>query len=159
MVNTGYNIQSEVCTVYGKFFDQQENKLNELIDKIAHGNTDAKTVSNLVNKLTHLKKTSKKGNFSDDPEVRQWIDHIHERNPTIFGNGSLYFFKDEDSIDVVVQALDGELKMISTEMNQHMMLINNEYETRSQMTENSRQILKEASDFLQSIVRKQRAGG
>ncbi len=60
----------------------------------------------------------------------------------------------EEQIDVIIQGLDAELKMYSADMNEHLMKINNVYEDRGQMSENTRQIIKQASDFIDSINRK-----
>ena len=153
----GYNIQLEMCNAYERFFSHKEVELNGLIDQISQANLETKTISDLMNKLAHAKKTDKKTDFSNDQEVRTWIDHIHERNPTIFEENR-YRLKNEEEIDVVIQGLDAEQKMIAAEMNQHMMTITNKYEDRSQMTEQARQVLKEASDHIQSIIHKQKGG-
>lgn len=60
----------------------------------------------------------------------------------------------EKDIDVIVQGLDAETKMGAADLNELMMKINNKYEDRSQMTENARQVLKEASDLISSFLRK-----
>ncbi|MBS0604338.1 MAG: hypothetical protein JSS60_04780 [Verrucomicrobia bacterium] len=60
----------------------------------------------------------------------------------------------EEQIDVVIQGLDGQLKMHSADLNEHLMKINNTYDDRGQMTENARQVIKQAGDFLESINRK-----
>jgi hypothetical protein len=60
----------------------------------------------------------------------------------------------EDEIDVVMQGLDAENKMLTADLNEHMMKINNKYEDRSQMTENARQVLKEADEHNKSIIHK-----
>lgn len=60
----------------------------------------------------------------------------------------------EEMIDVVIQGLDGQLKMYSADLNEQMMKINDCYDNRAQMTENARQVLKQASDLLESINRK-----
>lgn len=60
----------------------------------------------------------------------------------------------EEQIDVIVQGLDGQLKMHSADLNESLMKINEAYDNRSQMTEHSRQVLKQSGDFLESINRK-----
>lgn len=60
----------------------------------------------------------------------------------------------EDEIDIVIQGLDAETKMLTADLNECMMKINNKYEDRSQMTENARQVLKEAGEHIQSIIHK-----
>lgn len=60
----------------------------------------------------------------------------------------------EDQIDVIVQGLDAELKAHSAELNHHMMKVNEAFDNRSQMTESARQVVKQASDLLESINRK-----
>ena len=47
-----------------------------------------------------------------------------------------------------------KLKMLSADLNEIMMKINNKYEDRSQMTENARMVLKEADDLIKSILHK-----
>jgi hypothetical protein len=60
----------------------------------------------------------------------------------------------EKDIDVILQGLDAETKMSAADLNELMMKINNKYEDRSQMTENARQVVKEAGELNQSILRK-----
>lgn len=60
----------------------------------------------------------------------------------------------EEEIDVVIQGLDAETKMLTADLNECMMKINNKYEDRSQMTENARQVLKEADEHNKSIIHK-----
>jgi hypothetical protein len=60
----------------------------------------------------------------------------------------------EDACDVVIQGLDGETKMLSADLNECMMHINSKYEDRSQMTEQARQVLKEADELCKSIISK-----
>jgi hypothetical protein len=63
----------------------------------------------------------------------------------------------EEQIDIVVQGLDGQLKMHTAELNEHMMKINEHYDNRSQMTEHARQVVKQSGDLLESINRKMAA--
>lgn len=60
----------------------------------------------------------------------------------------------KDDIDIIIQGLDAETKMRSADLNEVMMNINSKYEDRSQMTENARQVLKTASDHIESIIRR-----
>lgn len=60
----------------------------------------------------------------------------------------------EDAIDVIIQGVDSETKMITTDLNENMMYINRNYDDRSQMTEQARQILKEADELNKSIISK-----
>jgi hypothetical protein len=69
------------------------------------------------------------------------------------GNMKIDVLSEED-IDIVIQGLDGETKMLTTDLNQIMMNINKDYEDRSQMTENARQVLKESNDHNISIIHK-----
>lgn len=65
---------------------------------------------------------------------------------------------DEAEIDVVVQGLDAELKMLNADLNERLMNINSKYEDRSQMTENARQVVKEADELNKSIIQKSSRG-
>ncbi len=154
-VNTcGYNLGLEMTQCYMKYFDAREVELNGLIDKLSASNNDIRMINDLVNKLTHGKKKDKKADFSSDEEMRNIIDRVYERNPSIFDDNKTYNFKSEDEIDTVLQGLDAELKMLAADLNENLMKINNKYEDRSQMTENARQVLKEAEDHIASIIRK-----
>jgi hypothetical protein len=66
---------------------------------------------------------------------------------------------DEATIDVVVQGLDAELKGFSADLNKKLMDINTKYDDRSQMTENARQVLKEADELNKSIIQKTARSG
>src|SRR5689334_13443722 len=91
----GYNLGLETCKMYDVFFDRKESELNALIDEISQGNAETKIISDFMNKLANAKKTDKKADFSNDDQAMDWIDHIHERNPTIFEQKRCVF-KDED---------------------------------------------------------------
>jgi hypothetical protein len=60
----------------------------------------------------------------------------------------------EEMIDVVIQGLDGMIKMYSADLNEQMMKINDNFDQRSQMIENARQIVKQNGDLNESINRK-----
>lgn len=152
----GYNMGLEMTQCYTKYFDAREVELGGLIDKLSASNNDIKMINDLVNKLTHAKKKKdeKNADFSNDEEMRNIIDRVFERNPTIFDGTRTYTFKSEDEIDTVLQGLDSELKMLAADLNEALMKINNKYEDRAQMTENSRQVVKEAGDHIASIIRK-----
>jgi uncharacterized protein YihD (DUF1040 family) len=60
----------------------------------------------------------------------------------------------EDQIDVVIQGMDAETKMLTADLNECMMKINNKYEDRSKMTENAHKVLDEVSKHIDSIIRK-----
>lgn len=55
-------------------------------------------------------------------------------------------------IDVITQGLDAAAKKFATNLNELMLTINTKYDERSQVFENLRQILKEARDFISSIL-------
>ncbi len=178
----------EMVNCYTKYFDCQETQLNSLIDKLSKTNIEIKIISDVMNKLAHVKQKDKKADFNNDEKMKRYIAYIHMSNPTIF-DGLIqgipeHFTNDEpidgqdiedvlnerlkyidmskvkfdvlteDQIDVVVQGLDGELKMKSADVNEYMMKINEKYDNRSQMTENANKVLKETSDLLASINRK-----
>lgn len=60
----------------------------------------------------------------------------------------------EDRIDVVVQGLDGLLKMHSGDLNENLLYINRNYDDRKDFTEAGRLIVKESGELLASINRK-----
>lgn len=64
----------------------------------------------------------------------------------------------EDEIDIAIQGLDAEIKMLNADLNECMMNISHKYEDRSQMTENARNVLKEATEHSKSIISKTRGG-
>lgn len=61
---------------------------------------------------------------------------------------------DESTIDIVVQGVDAELKMLNADLNKLLMDINSKYEDRSQMIEQARQIVKEDGEGKKSIIQK-----
>lgn len=65
----------------------------------------------------------------------------------------------EEQIDTVIQGLDAETKILTADLNECMMKINNKYEDRSQMTEHARQVLKESDEHIKSIIHRTKAGG
>jgi hypothetical protein len=60
----------------------------------------------------------------------------------------------EEEIDIIVQGLDGQIKMHTADLNEQMLKINENYDNRSQMTEHARQVIKQSGDLLESINRK-----
>ncbi len=189
-INLNLHPGLEMVNCYNTYFDYQETQLNGLIDKLSKTNIEIKIISDVMNKLAHVKQKDKKADFSNDETMKRYIAYIHKNNPTIF-DGLIKGFPEhltddesvasqeinledvlnealknfdmskikidvltEDQIDVVVQGLDGELKMKSADVNEHMMKINEKYDNRSQMTENANKVLKETEDLMASINRK-----
>lgn len=107
-----------------------EQKLNEIIDQLHEEGMD----DTQINLGTILER------FNCDQNIR-------------------FDVLDEGTIDVVIQGLDAELKMLNADLNERLMNINSKYEDRSQMTENARQVLKEADELNKSIIQKTARGG
>lgn len=57
----------------------------------------------------------------------------------------------EDQIDVIIQGLDGELKMHSADVNKFMMQISYKYDERSPLTESARKMLDQANGLLERM--------
>ncbi len=89
-----------------------------------------------------------------DPTVSSVQEHLDYSLRDINLNQITIEPLSEEMIDVVIQGLDGQLKMYSADLNEQMMKINDAYDNRSQMTENARQVLKQAGDLIESINRK-----
>jgi len=66
---------------------------------------------------------------------------------------------DESAIDVVVQGLDSELKMLNADLNKHLMDLSSKYDDRTKMTESANQTVKEAGELSKSIIQKTGRGG
>lgn len=66
---------------------------------------------------------------------------------------------DESAIDVVVQGLDSELKMLNADLNKHLMDLSSKYDDRTKMTESANQTVKEAGELNKSIIQKTARGG
>jgi hypothetical protein len=60
---------------------------------------------------------------------------------------------DEDQLDIFIQGLDGNTKMLTSDLNEMMMKLNNKYEDRSTMTENARKVVEDADRHLESLAR------
>lgn len=60
----------------------------------------------------------------------------------------------EEDIDDAIRGLDAETKMYANDLNDIMMRINSKHDDRATMTENARQVIKEASEHIQSIQRR-----
>ncbi|MGC1878425.1 MAG: hypothetical protein WA347_08985 [Rhabdochlamydiaceae bacterium] len=88
------------------------------------------------------------------PDQQIHLGIIMEKFP--FDSNIRFDVLNEETIDVVVQGLDAELKMLNADLNERLMNINSKYEDRSQMTENARQVLKEADELNKSIIQKTR---
>ncbi len=117
-------------------------------DKI-HGIQE--TDINLDQKLQEIVNQMREDGFSEsDIHLGTILDRIFPGNIQID-------ILSEDQIDIVIQALDAETKMLTADLNEQMMKINNKYEDRSQMTENARQVLKEADDHIKSIINRSRS--
>lgn len=186
-----YNLGLEVVKCYEKYFDHQEKRLHGFIDQLARANTEIKIVSDVVNKLSHVKQKGGTIDINSDPALKRCILHIHKNNPTIFDDliknfpeqtptppreltGEEITFDNvlkrnltgidqrsitiepltEEQIEIVLQGLDGALKGYTADLNEQMLKINENYDNRSQMTEQARQVVKQSGDLLESINRK-----
>lgn len=61
---------------------------------------------------------------------------------------------DEATIDVVLQGVDAQLKMLNADLNKILMDISSKYEDRAQMIESARLTIKEDSEEKKSIIQK-----
>jgi hypothetical protein len=105
--------------------------------------------SNLEQKLTEIADQLRQEGIPDgDIDLKMLMERF-TFDPNIQFNAL-----NEGEIDVVVQGLDAELKMLGADLNERLMNINSKYTDREQMTENSRQVLKEAGELNKSIIQK-----
>lgn len=105
--------------------------------------------SDLEQKLNHIIDQLREEGIPDS-EIN--LEKILGKFP--FDSNIRFDVLDEATIDIVTQGLDAELKMLNADLNERMMNINSKYEDRSQMTENARQVLKEADELNKSIIQK-----
>ena len=57
----------------------------------------------------------------------------------------------EDDTDIVIQGLDAEMRMLTADLNECLMRVNNKYEDRSQMTENARESSKKRMNIFNPL--------
>ena len=146
----------QTVLLYDKFFDRQEVKLHGLIDKLSLTNEEIKIVSKVMNKLAHAKQNNEEADFNNDPEMKDLILTIHKKNPDIFGDLIQGYSEDSENIDmsnitisplseskieIVIQGLDGQLKIYNAELNEGMLHINRVYDDRGKMTEQAIKIV------------------
>jgi hypothetical protein len=148
-VNLGYafikmNVQA---------FDITEARIHKLVRQLSHLNEVNKDLSDFINALTRCKESGK-ADFSKDDEMQVVIDRIFEVNPKIFGGQKMYAWQSEKQIDVLLSAVDGEIKTKIAEINQVTMFINVRFDERVQYSENSRKVLDMLIRHCESIISK-----
>jgi hypothetical protein len=187
MADLSINPGLEMVNCFNKYFDLHETKLHDLIDNMTTANIEIEIISDVMNKLSHAKRSKKEADFSQDEKMKSYIAHIHKNNPTIFDSlvkgipdhlphdespsasvekhlskslAGIHMSEikidvlNEEMIDAITQGLDSQMKRHSADLNETMMYINEKYDSRSQMVENARQIVKQAGDLSESINRK-----
>jgi hypothetical protein len=148
-VNLGYAF----INMQMKAFDITEGRIHKLVRQLSHLNEQNKDLSALINGLTRFKESGK-ADFSNDPEMRAFIDRIYEMNPKIFGNQKAYAWNTEKQIDVLLSSLDSEVKAKVAEINQVTMFVNVRFDERIQYSENPRKVLDMLIRHCESIISK-----
>lgn len=147
------NLGLAIINMQVQAFDLTEERIKKLIKQLAHLNEINKDLSDFINTLTACKESGK-ANFNDNPEIQALIDRLFDINPKIFGNQKAYAWDTERQIDVLLSALDAELKTKAAEINQVTMYINVRYDERVQYSEISRKELDMWIRHCESIISK-----
>jgi hypothetical protein len=85
-LESDHHLGLEVVNCYLKYFECQEGKQHEIIDKMAWSNAETKVITKVLNTLSHAKYKKEAIDFSNDEEMKRYIIHIHRNDPTIFGD-------------------------------------------------------------------------
>lgn len=110
--------------------------------------------SNLEQKLNEIiKQMHEEGVPEKEIHLGSILERFHDQN--ICFEVPL----DESAIDVVVQGLDAELKMLNADLNKQLMNINSKIDDRAQLFEILHKILKEYDEETKAIIRKTGRGG
>ncbi len=151
----GYNLPPAFLSLHDQAYDHAETTIHKLIDEMQVIKSDCDYVAKLSNRLSHCKAAGTV-DFSDDPEMRQNIDHVHSLDPSIFGGQLRYDWQSSTDMDITLQALDGLTKAKFSEVNEKMMFVGKGYDDRLLITEGMQKILDMAIRHLESLVSKQR---
>lgn len=121
-MQVGYNLGLEFLKAQETAFNVTEGKIHTLVNDLSLLNDQNRDLQKLVAALTHAKQDKKSADFSDDIEMQQTIDRIHQLNPEILGT-PIYIFRTED-LDTTLTLLDNQVKDQVTKVNSTTMYIN-----------------------------------
>lgn len=151
--NHGYNLSLAMVELHTKYFDYKERALKGYLGQISSLNLEIETINKFSNLLSQNREKGKV-DFAEDPEAKELIDKISEKNAAIFK--SQYLFKTEADFDNTSKALDGLLNTKATALQEIMMYVQNEYEDRAQMTDQARKTIDMGDQHIKSILSKTR---
>lgn len=134
--------------------EAETEKVKALTNEMHEINQELKTISKFIDKLTHAKE-DKKANFTEDEEVRGWIDQIREKHPTAFGK-LRYEFDSEEKIDNLIRRLEAVTEPLGRELSFKMSMITQQLQDRSHLTDSLRKILDESKQLIDTSVHNQK---
>ena len=130
-----------------------EAKINVMINQLTRLNAINKDLSDLTCALTACKESGK-ADFTQDSDLKAIIDRLYEVNPKIFNNQKTYSWNSANQIDVVLSALDAEVKTKISETNQVTMMVHLRFDERIQFNESARETIEMLNRHNESIISK-----
>ena len=85
-LESDHHLGLEIVNCYLKYFECQEGKQHEIVDKMAWINEETRVLTKVLNTLSHAKYKKEAIDFSNDEEMKRYIVHIHRNDPSIFGD-------------------------------------------------------------------------
>jgi hypothetical protein len=134
--------------------ENSNRKKQLLLEQMQGHNSNLKDISQLIRALTECKAQGK-ANFSEDA-MRDLIDRVREKNrdPNTLKSvvaDNQYNWKDEASIEITLQALNDQVKIIGQELNQITMLIQQEYQDMDGVIQSGRKLIELIGEGMRSI--------
>jgi hypothetical protein len=154
----GYNLGAMYLDLYQRMEDQSSITKENLLYSLQSHNSNLKDVSRLISAMTE-RKAKGSANFNSEPEFIELIDRIRENNKDPKTNQSIlpphqYHWNDERTIEIALQGLNDQVKIISQEVNHVTMLIQQQYQDMHSVAETSRKSCELVIEEIKSIQRR-----
>lgn len=165
------NLAATALGLYTSYFELQEQKIEEQLDKLADSNRHIQKISDVMNELSRAKKKKEPLDLTKNPALLRDILEIHTARPSLFGDLipetvdltkpveeilpslKLRLLKPEE-IECILQALDSEIKRHSSDVSEHMLRINRAYDDRGRMMEQGKRMLEGNEGEIKHILSK-----
>jgi len=158
IANFGYNLGSINVELYLSVENLNNVRKEDLLLQLQTQNGRLKDISKLISAMTE-RKAAGKANFNGEPEYMDLIDRIREDNKDPQTGQSIlpshqYDWNDERTIDIALQGLNDQVKIIGQEVNQITMYIQQQYQDMHSIAEIARKSCEDIIAGIQSIQRR-----
>lgn len=138
-MSLGYNPGLAFIQAHEQVYQARHASKENILHQLETYNMQIKDLSKLITEITQ-RKPSGKADFSDEPEFMDLIDRIREAHTDPHTHASIiashkYSWTDEREMDIVLQAMNDRVKILSQDENIQTMYLNQEFQDTTQISD------------------------